>query len=116
MLHEYDWAISCHETDVILDVLEECSPERRDLDILQCDKLSRQRLVYALQTFSVIEDIPKKRVFVCPFRLHSTTPSHGNYTMNPEEKEVQKSVCKGHPTIEPALLIASSSSKKAAGK
>jgi len=67
--------VASHEADIILDVLEKCSPKCGNLDVFQRDKLASQCLVYALQASFIVEDVAKERVFVGAFGFHHVLPS-----------------------------------------
>lgn len=74
MFHEDDVAVADAEADVILDVVEEHTAQRRDRDVLRSNAAAGQGRVEAGEPPLVVEDVTEKRIFVRPFRLHGRHP------------------------------------------
>lgn len=71
MLHQDDVAVADAEADVILDIVEEHTPQRRDGDVSRCNLAAGQTLIETGKSPLVIEDMAEERIFVGSFRLHA---------------------------------------------
>lgn len=71
MLHQDDVAVADAEADIVLDVVEEHTPQRRDSDVSRCNLAAGQTLIETGKSPLVIEDMAEERIFVGSFRLHA---------------------------------------------
>lgn len=75
MLHQNDVAVTDSEADVVLDVVEEHTPQRRDGDVSRGNLAARQTLIETGKPPLVVEDMVEERIFIGSFRLHAHASS-----------------------------------------
>ena len=75
MLHQNDVAVADAEADVVLDVVEEHTSQRRDGDVSRGNLAARQTLIETGKPPLVVEDMAEERIFIGSFRLHAHASS-----------------------------------------